>query len=107
MGNLAKVRRIQVRDYALQTIQTNLADAIDKISAIPLLSGNLFTDLEATGGDDLYINHGLGRKYRGYIVTRVQGTNPVTVRESLTQTNPETTLILVLSESGKIDVWVF
>jgi hypothetical protein len=66
-------------------------------------------NLPVTSGVAKLLFHNLGRPFVGYIVTRVQGANPIDVRETTLPTGVQNTqaLNLVPSASGTIDVWVF
>ena len=101
------LRRINAGDYQLNTIQDALADFAELIAKQPILDGNLFTSIAVTSGTAFTIQHGLNRAYVGYIVTRVQGANQITVRETTSTFGNTLGLTLVPSATGTIDVWVF
>lgn len=90
-------------------MQQSLADAVDDINSQPFLSGKLIKNLSVTSGVAVIVHHGLGQAYQGYFVTRTQGTTSVTVREAAQATTAQaaTTVTLVPSASGTIDLFIF
>lgn len=73
----------------------------------PLVQGNWITDIAVESAVEFSVAHGLGRSVRGYFITRTQGSNQITVREVENQQSTNTSITLVPSATGTIDLYIF
>jgi len=98
--------KIQSDDDVQNRIQDNIAQTIAPIIAQPILGGNLLTGIVLVSGQDNIVNHKLGRKLQGWVVTRIVTDATVWDSQSL---NPNylQTLILNCSANTTLDLWVF
>jgi len=87
------------------TQDTRWKSLLDPVLANPLQSGQLLTGISLVNGSTT-INHGLGRKLRGYIV--VLSSAAATIHDSQsTNTMPDLTLVLVSSAATTVSLYVF
>lgn len=101
-------RRVQVGDFASDQIQRQAQQATQALRQIPFSSGVWLRNV-AIGTGDTVVNHGLGRKPQGYIVTRVQG-NAASIVESLPANQPPDQTrqyAFVATAATTVDLWVF
>jgi hypothetical protein len=86
-------------------LQSHIKTALNPLLELPISDGILIKDLsiETT---DTRVNHGLGREYEGFIITRLQS-NAV-IYESST-TNDDKNLFILLKGSGAAtaDIYFF
>ena len=104
---MAVVSRLNSESSDLVRTQDNIKRVLDPILANKLLTGALIQSVSCVGGTELQLNHGLGRPPQGYFVTRTQGVNQMTLRESVVQPNSAAYLLVVPSSTGTVDVWVY
>lgn len=111
MLTVKSVRTLNVSDYQLQTVQDQLVGAISSVVSQPILDGNLVPGVAVTANKQFLLSHSLGRNYRGYFVTRTQGSNNmVLLREvapATAKSDPKKIVALVPSATATIDIWVF
>lgn len=106
MAQLTKVQRLRPNDYTLSKIQDNLANQVDKVSAISFLNGLLFQGIAVTNGTAFTLSHNFGRAYQGYWVTRSQGTACV-LKDNPAAVTTTSQISLTPTATATIDVWVF
>ena len=86
-------------------LQTHIKTTLNPLLELPISDGVMLKDqtIETT---DTEINHGLGREYEGFIITRLK-TN-ATIYESATD-NPSKSLYILLKASGAAtaDIYIF
>lgn len=89
----------------LTLMQTRWASALNPILTNPLANGILLKNVELISGATV-VNHKLGRKLQGWLVTRLR--NNVVVFDSQ-DANPNPALTLVLNSTGAttVDLYVF
>ena len=68
------VARIQLggsspKDVAAQRAHDQVVKLGSRLDTIPILEGSLLADIEFTAGTTRRIGHGLGRPYRGFLIT--------------------------------------
>ena len=87
--------------------QDNISAAMARVVACPLLDGVLLEDVTIT--TSLNVTHGLGRAWRGFIITKINAN--ATIRAA---TDPSPAAFLALTASlgtgvanVTVDLWVF
>lgn len=102
---------LEVPDRLYQVIhqlQSNLLLALRPLAENPTLGGNLLKGIVFTGGQTLYLAHGLGRAYRGWYVVRAQGAAASLVEAALPAgTTSDRIIGLTSANAGTYDVMVF
>lgn len=84
-----------------------------QIARIPLLQGTLVEGIQLTSGETKVFSHGLGRKYKGYIVTRINkdhAQDPWDAELYLAEaesSDPAKFLYLYSNTTTLIDIWIF
>ena len=104
----------QAEDQDVNLLQTNVKNFVKVLEDNPLLDGHLLENIELDAGDNA-INHRLGRRLRGWIVTRLYDptvagagmTVPYIYDKQDTNDDEDKYLILTAVEEYKISLWVF
>lgn len=81
------------------------AATLNPVIANPLVGGNFLNGINVSSGNNT-INHGLGEKLQGWIITRNSASVTFYDRQS-TNPRPDLTLVLVASGSATISLYVF
>lgn len=87
----------------LTQMQQQWAALLNQLLTNPFLSGSLLTNIQLTPGDNV-INHKLGRKQQGWVVT---DNNEGDIDLYRNAPFNDLTLTLNCSESAVISLWVF
>lgn len=99
---IQKFRRIQTSDTDLTLVQDNVANTLNPLTRVALLDGQLLTNV-ALSTVPLRIEHLLGRKPLGYIVTGLNQAATIFGTESDARL-----MTLTASNNGTIcSLWVF
>lgn len=106
MKQFKKIGAGQDLERVVDQLQENVGNSISEIVKVPILDGNLITEVSVSSGSDIIVNHKLNRKYRGYIITRK--TADLNIWESSTTNNAKDKYILIQADtSGIVDIWFF
>ena len=92
------------RQLPLDQLQSKWASVIDPVLANPICNGIQLTDVTLSIGVNT-INHKLGRKLNGYIITGMHGAYSQ-IYDS-TSTMPTLTLILNSSAATSVSIYVY
>lgn len=84
---------------------TRLVRTLGRLLKIPLLDGVLIENLSATASVESAIGHGLGRKYRGFIVVR--NSAGAVFNELFSSTDTATFLRITPDKNVSFALWVF
>ena len=86
-------------------LQSHIKTALNPLLELPISDGILIKGLsiETT---DTRVNHGLGREYEGFIITRLKS-NSVIFESSSTNDTPDRTIILKASATATADIYFF
>ncbi len=105
---MAKMKSIQGQgvDYPLSTLQANIKEILDPISANPILAGHFINNVALVTGAQNKISHGLGRNIVGYIVTN-QTALAFIYAVPGEQSLPNRTLVLEASADTTVNLYVF
>lgn len=98
--------KFQSEDSAMNMLQTQWASQLDPLLAKPLSSGLLLKDVELQSGNNT-INHRLGRKLQGWIITRMQDAFAQVYDKQSTNQMTDKTLILNSNGAVTVDLMVF
>jgi hypothetical protein len=98
-------RQFKSDEREIVQLQQNIESALTQLQTAPMLDGILLEALELTSGDNT-ITHKLGRKVRGYIVTRKSAAVDLYDKIS-TDTNLSKDFTLNSSGVATISLWVF
>ena len=94
-------------DLAVTAVRRSVEDLRRTFASTPLVNGTLLTDVSIAAGDTT-LDHGLGRQWQGYFVTRVASGTPAQIQTATTQPQDATVQLAVTSASAFVaDVWVF
>ena len=95
-------------DDNIESVQNSLENSFRSIQACPLLDGHLLEGIELANGDNS-ISHKLGRRLKGWIITRHRETPSNIIDRQKTNTTTDRTLLLNSSLVGTVtvDIWVF
>ena len=85
--------------------QNKWASQINPILDNPLVKGQQLIQISLTSGSNV-INHKLGRKLQGWIITGINGAATIYDTQATNQM-PELTLNLTSNASVTINLWVF
>lgn len=100
MGRLRKFRMTHQDTEGGVTLQTAVRDALEPITANPILDFVHLKDLSITGS--LMIPHGLQRPVQGWIITRIKSSSVI-----YEITSTEQYLTLAASAPAVVDVYIF
>jgi hypothetical protein len=89
----------------LRRLQDNVVDAFSLLTEVPLLDFVWKRDVVLTAGVTTPVPHGLGRAWRGYLITRSNAA--ATLYAPTSQTLPERFLELVPSATVTVDLFMF
>lgn len=93
-------------DPDVRHVQESARAVFDDLAKRSILDGQAITDLTITSGTPLIVQHGLGRKLTGWIVTGKDANANVWDSQSANGM-PNRTLILNASANVTISLWVF
>ena len=102
---MAQLPQFNTSDRVLSMLQTQWGSQLNPLLASPIVQGREIADIKVTTGVNT-INHLLGQKLRGYIVT-LNNSNVTFYDNQSTNPNPAQTLKLVASGPAIISLWVF
>lgn len=102
---MAKLPIFSSEDPAVSLLQTRWASIIEPSINNPILAGNLLKNVELNNGLT-QVNHKLGRKLQGWIITRQRGISAIHDQQD-SNTMPELTLTLASSAGVNVDIYVF
>ena len=99
--------RHQTDDFDNNRSQDAVLDWINELKrSIPILDGVLIEAVVSVGSDTLSIEHGLGRKWRGWIITRRNGN----AQQFTDDDTPSKDFLILTSASGtatNFDIWIY
>ena len=104
---MIQYERHRTDDSDLTLVQDKIEDAVRAIQSEGILDGQLIEGLEFTAGVTQSVYHGLGRKYRGYLVVSV---NAKAIIEVVDTENIKPTQYIALQSYGTActaSLWVF
>lgn len=97
--------KFQSEDKSLMLLQTAWASQIDPVLRNPLTQGNLLKNVTLASGANV-VDHKLGRKLQGWVLTRQRAAASVFDTQDLNPT-PALTLTLTSSAAVVVDLLVF
>lgn len=104
--SLKDLKKINMKDYESSKLQDNVAEFTQQLINNPKLDGILIENVVLTFGSTTTVNHGLGRKIKGFEV--VYKNNSVEVwADDDNQAYPLRQLVLSTSADAMINLWVF
>lgn len=95
----------QTEDQNLSLLQTRWAAQLNPILASLLSQGQLLRNVDLINGDT-EVNHKLGRKLIGWVLTRVRGAAQIYDNQD-TNSMSQLTLSLTSDADVTVDLWVF
>jgi len=104
---MIQYERHRTPDHDLTRIQDKVEQFANSLQASGLLDGRLIKDIEFASSVTRNIYHGLGRKYRGYIVVSINAKGVIQVIDSA---NLRPTEYISLQSNGTActaSLWVF
>jgi len=94
-------------DLASQALRRAAEEIRRAFNNSPIIDGALLESQPFAAGDTV-ISHTLGRKWRGYVITRIRSGIPATLQDASTQPSDPTKQLAVTSASAFVgDAWVF
>lgn len=97
-------KTIKSPDRVVTQVQQNISEALSPILNKEVLGGRLIESVIIVSGTAKRINHGLDRKYKGWIVVDQNANANIW---SSVSSLPEKTLILNSSATVTVSIWVF
>ena len=101
-GKVAQPPKLE--DPSARDLLVKYGDALRELQGLPLLDGHLIEDIELTAATREIVQHGLGRKLRGYVV--VKRNAGVSVYDEVPD-RPQDELWLQAASNVTISLWVF
>lgn len=106
------LKKLRVEDNDLNQLQDNVDDALTPLINNPLLNGILLEGVELIGAGagstiDNVIEHKLGRKLRGWIITRLVGNQARIHDRQDFNPIPDKTLVLWAQANVTVSIYVF
>ena len=99
--------RYTTNNKDLEQVQDSVEKKFGELDGLEILNGRLLKDVAITHSVTNKVPHGLGRRYKGYIVTKIDEKVVVKVVPA-DDTAPEKFIPLtVVSYSATVDLWVF
>jgi len=100
-------RRQHTGDRNVDEAQRLAQQLQTRTNACPLINGNLVKQVTiVTAAAGTTINHGLGRVWTGWIITRVFGNGALFV-EATNQPDPTRQIAILSSVQTVVDIWFF
>lgn len=108
-GSLGKLQKIHTSNDEFNRFQDQLIAALAPLLSNPRNSGNLVKGIVLTNKKDNFINHGLGREYIGYEITRRYDTKGyIDIFESSTVNNSKDKFVIInCLDTMTCDLYVF
>lgn len=102
----SKFDSVRTKDANLQALQESAKATADEVSGCPLIDGRLIESIVIVLGTPKVVQHGLGRKLKGWLMVRKSAGASIWDSQS---TNALATKSLVLNASANVTVslWVF
>lgn len=98
-------KKLQSADPDLNRVQQNL-DTFFKSQSVTELNGGVIVEGKLIGTSDTFVQHGLGREPRGYLVID-KNANANIYTSATTNSRPKLELILRASASVTVDLYIF
>lgn len=98
-------RRVRSQDSLIRSLQDAVGFVLQDIVSKDILDGQILSDVELTTAPK-YIDHGLGREIRGYIVVMKDADESVWDNQKINQT-PQSNVLLIASGAVTVTLWVF
>jgi hypothetical protein len=92
-------------DPILQLLQNSWAQALNPVLRNPLIQGRLMEGVQLQVGDNT-LDHLLGRKLQGWMITRIDAAAQVYDKQATNQ-RPQLTLVLNSNAAAVVSLWVF
>jgi len=105
---LRAFKEIESNDFSTNKLQDSIREFASNLKkGVEILDGIVIEDIELVANTRKVINHGLGRKLIGWIVTRSNTKNRALRDHQDTNPNTDRTLILEPTLNMTISIWVF
>jgi hypothetical protein len=95
----------QTSSKDLSLLQTNWSTQINPVLAQPMAQGLFVKNVTLNTGSNV-LNHRLGRRLQGWIITRIRALATIYDTQDTNQ-QPDLTLVLVSSATVQVDLYVF
>jgi len=103
--SLKALKTIQPKEYELDVVQRNVKEFAGQLEKNVILDGVLIEDIDLVSASSNTVNHKLGRKIKGWFITRIDAN--ANVWENSTQPLPKSTIVLDTSANCKVSLYVF
>jgi hypothetical protein len=103
---MIEFERYRSDNYELNRVQGKVEDFARNVQTGGIINGRLIPDLSFVANKTYQVYHGLGRRYKGYIVVSTTSANVVVVKESESN-SPEEYIPLQSAANSTISLWVF
>jgi hypothetical protein len=108
---MKRLSHYQTRDQSLQRWTSEVRQAVDNLQDSPMANGVLIEDVELVTGATTYVNHGLQRAARGWIVVDTNRALFESVRRLRSSEKTVNHIALICedinSSPATISLWVF
>lgn len=102
---MARLRRVKSLDRNLDQVQSNVAEILEPISAVPLTRGFILSGVVLASGDN-HVNHKLGRALTGWFVVRKRAAADIYDKQDV-NSSPALDLVLHATAAVTVDLFVF
>lgn len=111
MTELIRYTKIQLEGELGEAVSRNLdaiEESLEDLAERDIVPGRRIAGVDVTSSGTTRVNHELGRRWTGYLVTRQDSAGSVYATDA---NNPaatkETAIVLSSTFNGQIDLWVF
>jgi hypothetical protein len=99
-------KKIGTDNFELKQVQENTEQALESLLNNPILNGVLLRSVQLTTGSPSLVEHKLGRKPLGYLVTK-RNANATIYDTETTSVAEQNFLKLNTSANVTVDLWIF
>ena len=103
---MVEFERYRSDNYELNRVQDKVEDFARGVQMGGIIDGRLIVDLDFVANKTYPVYHGLGRRYKGYIVVSTTAANVVIVKEA-ENNSPDKYIPLQSAANSTVSLWVF
>jgi len=103
---IPRISLVQSADRVLNLFQDKVLKSVNPLLSNPLLDGVLLESVVLASGTDTIVNHTLGRKLVGWVITRRRASATIYDKQDANLT-ADLTLVLNSSAAVTVDIYVF
>lgn len=104
---MGAISQVNSNNREISQLQSNIVPPLNGLLANPITQGVILYSVPLTITVDNYINHGLGRPYVGFIITRLYAPGAVIFESATVNSLPGLQIILKTTATVTADLYVF